>query len=82
MTSPVPSTSNAAAVLVPISKEEMALHADEQCVQQETDNLEHLLTVKCKQRKELTKKWKVVQTKCEEEMKVRARTLTEAAVAK
>ena len=77
----MPSTSNAAAVSVPISKEESALLADERCIQQETDNLECLLAMKCKQREELAKKWKEVQTKHEEEMKVRARMLTEAAMA-
>ena len=80
MTPPIPSTSNAAATLVPISKEEMALLADEQCIQQETDDLECLLTAKRKQHK-LAEKQKAAQMKHEEEMKVRARTLAEAVVA-
>ena len=48
MSLPSPSTSNAAAGLVPISEEETALLADEQCVQQEMDNLERLLAAKRK----------------------------------
>ena len=81
MSPPIPSTSNAAAALVPISEEEMALLADEQHVQQEMDDLKCLLATKCKQYEELSKKWKAAQTKCEEETKVRARALMEAAVA-
>ena len=81
MTPPIPLTTNAAATSVPISEEETALLADKQCVQQEMDDLECLLAVKCKQREELAKKWKAVQMKHEEETKVRARTLVETAVA-
>ena len=77
----MPSTSNAAAASAPISKEESVLLADECCVQQETDNLKCLLAAKCQQHEELIEKWKAVQTKHEEEMKVRARTLVEAAMA-
>ena len=88
MSTPLPSTSNVAAVLAPISEEESALLADERHVQQETDDLECLLAAKCQQHKELVEKRKVVQmkrkaaqTKWEEETKVRARTLAEAAMA-
>ena len=81
MSTPLPLTSNAAAALVPISEEESALLADERHVQQETDDLERLLATKRQQRKELVEKQKAVQTKWEEETKVRARTLAEAAKA-
>ena len=81
MTPPIPLTSNAAAALAAISKEETVLLADEQCVQQETDNLEHLLMAKRKQREELAEKQKAAQTKLKEETKVRARMLVEAVVA-
>ena len=66
----MPSTSNAAAASAPISKEESALLADECCIQQETDDLEHLLAAKCQQREELIEQWKAAQTKHEQEMKV------------
>ena len=65
----------------PISEEESALLADECCIQQETDNLERLLAAKRQQREELAEKRKVAQMKWEEEMKVRARMLAEAAMA-
>ena len=78
---PLPSTSNAAAASAPISEEESALLADEHRVQQETDDLERLLAAKHQQCEELVEKWKAVQTKREEETKVRARTLAEAAMA-
>ena len=81
MLPPMPSTSNAAAVSAPISEEESALLADERRIQQETDDLKHLLAAKRQQHKQLIEKWKAVQTKHEEETKVRARTLTEAAMA-
>ena len=81
MSPPLPSTSNAAAALVPISEEESALLADEHRVQQETDDLECLLAAKCQQHEELVEKRKAVQMKREEETKVRARMLTEAAMA-
>ena len=81
MSPPMPSASNAAATLAPISEEESALLADEHCIQQETDDLEHLLATKCQQHEELIEKWKVAQTKHEEETKVRARMLVEAAMA-
>ena len=81
MSPPISSTSNAAAMIAPISKEETALLADEQHIQQETDDLEHLLTEKCKQRKELANKHKVAQSKWEVETKVRERALMEAAAA-
>ena len=81
MSLPIPLTSNVAAALVPISEEEMALLADEQRVQQETDDLKCLLAAKHKQCEELADKQKAAQTKCEEETKVRARALMEAAVA-
>ena len=81
MSLPIPSTLNVVAVSAPISKEETALLADEQCVQQEMDNLECLLAAKCKQHKELADKWKAAQTKHEEETKVRARALMEAVAA-
>ena len=61
MSPPVSSTSNAAAMTAPIS--ETALLADKQCIQQEMDDLEHLLAEKCKQRKELADKWKAAQMK-------------------
>ena len=77
----MPSTLNAAAVSAAISEEESALLADERRVQQEMDNLERLLATKCQQCKELIEKQKAAQTKCEEEMKVRARTLAEVAMA-
>ena len=78
MTPPVPLTTNAAAMLVPISKEEMALLADEQCVQQEMNNLECLLATKHKEHLDLAKKRKVGQMKHKEETKVRASMLAEA----
>ena len=78
MSTPLPSTLNAAAASAPISKEESALLADERRIQQETDDLECLLAAKCQQREELVEKQKVAQTKREEETKVRARTLAEA----
>ena len=81
MTPPIPSTTNVAAALVPISKEETALLADEQCVQQEMSDLECLLSAMCKEHKELAKKQKAAQMKRKEERKVRERTLTEAVVA-
>ena len=81
MSLPIPSTLNVVAALVPISEEEMALPVDKQCVQQEMDNLEHLLATKCKQCEELVNKQKAAQTKHEEETKVRARVLMEAVVA-
>ena len=81
MSTPLPSTSNVAAVSAPISEEESALLADKRRVQQETDDLECLLAAKCQQREELVEKWKAAQTKWEEETKVRARMLTEAAMA-
>ena len=81
MTPPMPSTSNVAATLAPISKEESALLADKCCVQQETDDLERLLAAKRQQHKELIEKRKAAQTKCEEETKVRARMLAEAVMA-
>ena len=81
MSTLIPSTLNAAATLVPISEEESALLTDEQHIQQEMDNLEQLLATKCQQHEELAEKWKVAQTKHKEEIKVRARTLTEAVVA-
>ena len=81
MSTPLPSTSNAATASAPISEEESALLADECRVQQEMDNLERLLATKRQQREELVKKRKAAQTKWEEETKVRARTLTEAAMA-
>ena len=77
----LPSTSNAAAALAPISEEESALLADECHVQQETDDLEHLLAAKCQQHEELVEKQKAAQTRREEEMKVRVRMLAEAAMA-
>ena len=46
MSPPIHSNSNVAAASAPISKEEMALLADEQCIQQEMDDLEHLLAAK------------------------------------
>ena len=81
MSTPLPSTSNAAAALAPISEEESALLADEHCVQQETDDLERLLAAKCQQHEELVEKQKAAQMKREEETKVRARMLAEAAMA-
>ena len=42
MSPSIPSTLNAAAAPVPISEEESVLLADECCVQQEMDDLEHL----------------------------------------
>ena len=81
MTPPIPSTSNVAATSAPISKEETALLADEQHVQQETDNLKRLLAAKCQQCEELAKKQKAAQMECKEETKVRARMLVEAVVA-
>ena len=81
MSTPLPSTSNAAAVSVPISEEESALLADKCHVQQETDDLERLLAAKRQQHEELVEKRKAVQTKREEETKVRARMLTEAVMA-
>ena len=81
MSPPMPLTSNAAAASAPISEEESALLADEHRVQQETDDLECLLATKCQQREELVEKQKVAQTKQEEETKVRARMLAEAAMA-
>ena len=81
MSTLIPSTLNAAATLVPISEEESALLTDEQHIQQEMDNLEQLLATKRQQHEELAEKWKVAQTKHKEEIKVRARTLTEAAMA-
>ena len=81
MTPPISLTLNAATAIVPITKEEAALLADKQCVQQETDDLKHLLAEKCKQHEELSNKWKAAQTKWEAEMKVRARALVEAVVA-
>ena len=81
MSPPMPSTLNAAAASAPISKEESALLADETRIQQEMDDLEHLLAAKCQQHEELIEKWKVVQTKHEEETNVRARTLAEVAMA-
>ena len=81
MTPPVSSTSNAATAIAPITEEEAALLADEQRVQQETDDLERLLAKKCKQREELSDKWKAVQMKREAETKVRARALVEVVVA-
>ena len=77
---PLPSTSNAVAASAPISEEESALLADKRCVQQEMDDLERLLAAKRQQHK-LVEKWKAAQTKQEEEMKVRARTLAEAVMA-
>ena len=81
MTPPVSLTSNAAAAIAPITKEEAALLADKQCVQQKTDDLECLLAKKRKQHKELSDKQKAAQMKWEAETKVRARVLAEAAVA-
>ena len=81
MSPPVSLTSNAATVIVPISEEETALLADEQRVQQETDDLERLLAEKRKQCEELADKQKAAQMKREAETKVRTRALTEAAVA-
>ena len=81
MSSLIPETSNAAAMAVPISKEESVLLADEQCVQQEADDLKQLLAAKHQQREELAKQWKAAQTKHEEETKVRARMLAEAVMA-
>ena len=81
MSPPMPSTSNAAATSAPISEEESALLADERHIQQKTDNLKHLLATKCQLHGELVEKRKVVQMKCEEETKVRARLLVEAAMA-
>ena len=81
MSTPLPSTSNAATASAPISKEESALLADEHCVQQEMDDLERLLAAKHQQHEELVEKWKVAHTKWEEETKVRARTLAEAVMA-
>ena len=81
MSPPLPSTSNAAAASAPISEEESALLADECRVQQETDDLECLLATKRQQHEELVEKQKVAQTKWEEETKVRARMLAEAAMA-
>ena len=81
MSPPLPSTSNAVAASVPISEEESALLADECCIQKETDDLERLLAAKHQQHEELVEKQKAVQTKWEEETKVRARTLAEAAMA-
>ena len=78
MSTPLPSTSNAAAASAPISEEESALLADECRVQQETDDLEHLLAAKCQQHEELVEKRKAAQMKREEETKVWARTLAEA----
>ena len=81
MTPPIPLTTNVATMLVPISEEETALLADEQHIQQETNDLKCLLATKHKEHEDLAKKWRVAQTKREEEMKVRARTLAEAVVA-
>ena len=81
MSTPIPLTSNVAAVSVPISEEESALLADQCRIQQEMDNLERLLAAKHQQCEELVEKWKAAQTKHEEETKVRARMLTEAVMA-
>ena len=81
MTPPISSTSNAAATIMPVIDEEAALLIDEQHVQQETNDLKHLLAKKCKQCKELSDKQKAAQVKREMEAKVRARVLAEAAVA-
>ena len=79
MTPPISLTSNAAATIMPITDKEAALLADEQHVQQETDDLEHLAE-KCKQHEELSDKQKAVQAKWETEVKVRGRVLMEAMV--
>ena len=63
MSPPVSLTSNAAAAIAPISEEETALLVDKQCVQQEMDDIEHLLTEKHKQHEELADKRKAAQTK-------------------
>ena len=81
MSPPISSTPNAAAVTVPITEEEAALLADEQHVQQETNDLKCLLGKKHKQREELASKRKAAQMKWEAEMKVRARVLMEAVAA-
>ena len=81
MSPPNSSTSNAAAAIAPIINEEAVLLTDEHRVQQETINLKCLLAEKCKQREELSDKWKAVQAKQEAEVKVRGRMLAEAVVA-
>ena len=81
MSPPIPLTMNVATASVPISEEETALLADEQHIQQETNDIERLLATKHKECKDLAEKWKVAQMKCEEETKVRARTLAEVVVA-
>ena len=81
MTPPVSSTSNVAAAIMPITEEEAALLVDKQRVQQETNDLEHLLAEKHKQHKEFSDKRKAAQMKREAETKVRARVLAEVVVA-
>ena len=81
MSPPISSILNVAAEIVLIIDEEAVLLTDKQQIQQETDDLEHLLAEKHKQHKELSDKWKTVQAKQEVEAKMRGRMLAEAVAA-